>query len=247
MRAGSNPVSDTKLLGIHMSLSLEAERKKLLIQINTLTDRPLFYLSFIWLGITILELSVGVNQTLENISYVIWGLFIVDFLLELTIAPSNKKFLKENWLIGLSLLLPALRLLRILKFARYLRLLRSLRSISLVKIIASLNRSISTVRANAKHYGVRYVFSVSSLVVLVGAAGILNFEHAEAQQRGIDGMENYGDALWWTVMMMTTIGSEYIPHTTSGRLLAIVISFYAIAIFGYITAILASLLIERKK
>jgi voltage-gated potassium channel len=230
-----------------MKNSLSKERDKLLTQINGLTDRPLLYLSFVWLGITVLELSTGASQVLENVSYVIWALFIADFILELTIAPSNKKFLKENWLMGLSLLLPALRLLRILKFIRYLHLLRSLRSISLVKIIASLNRSISTVRANANHYGVRYVFTVSSLVIFVGAAGILNFEQSEAQQRGIDGMDSYGDALWWTVMMMTTIGSEYIPHTIAGRLLAIVISFYAIAIFGYITAILASLLIERKK
>lgn len=230
-----------------MTQTLQSERKALLAQINELTDKPLFYLSFIWLGITILELSSGASQTLENIGYTIWALFIADFLLEITIAPSIRQYLKENWLIGLSLLLPALRLLRILKFVRYLRLLRSLRSLSLVKIIASLNHNISTVRAHAKHYGVRYVFLISSLVVLVGAAGMLNLEHETAQRLGLQGMESYPDALWWTIMMMTTIGSEYIPHTTAGRLLAIVISFYAIAIFGYVTAILASLLIDKKK
>ncbi len=76
---------------------------------------------------------------------------------------------------------------------------------------------------------------------------MLNLEHETAQRLGLQGMESYPDALWWTIMMMTTIGSEYIPHTTAGRLLAIVISFYAIAIFGYVTAILASLLIDKKK
>jgi voltage-gated potassium channel len=230
-----------------MAASLSSERKQLLTQINDLTDRPLLYLSFVWLAITIAELTGGVNQPLETVGYIIWTIFIADFLLELTIAPSNKKFLKENWLIGLSLLLPALRILRILKFVRYLRVLRSLRSLNLIKIIASLNRNISAVRMHAQRYGVRYVFLISSVVVVVGAAGILNFERPATQQQHISGMENYGDALWWTVMMMTTIGSEYIPHTTAGRLLAIVISFYAIAIFGYVTAILASLLIEKKK
>lgn len=230
-----------------MSQNLQSERKALLAHINELTDRPLFYLSFLWLGITILELSSGANQTLENVGYAIWVLFIADFLLEITIAPNNKQYLKENWLVGLSLLLPALRLLRMLKFVRYLRLLRTLRSLNLVKIIASLNRTISTIRSHARHYGIRYVFLVSSLVTFVGAAGILNLERESAHQQGIQGMDSYTDALWWTIMMMTTIGSEYIPRTTSGRLLAIVISFYAIAIFGYITAILASLLIEKKK
>ncbi|HSX34445.1 MAG TPA: potassium channel family protein [Candidatus Saccharimonadales bacterium] len=230
-----------------MTASLFTERRKLLTQINDLTDRPLLYLSFIWLAITIAELTGGVNQILEITSYAIWALFIADFLLELTIAPSNKQFLKENWLIGLSLLLPALRILRMLKFIKYLRLLRSLRSLNLIKIIASLNRNISGVRMHAQRFGVRYVFLISSVVVAVGAAGILNFERPAAQQQHIPGMDSYGDALWWTVMMMTTIGSEYIPRTTAGRLLAIIISFYAIAIFGYVTAILASLLIEKKK
>jgi len=226
---------------------LTSERQKLLVHINEITDRPLLYLSFIWLGITILELTRGIGEPLEIISYVIWTLFIVDFLIELIIAPSSKKFLKENWLITVSLLLPALRVLRLFGIFKYLRIVRSLRSLNLIKVIASLNRGISSIRSHAQHFGVRYVTLLSIVIVLVGSAGILNFEQDTAKQLGISGMQNYGDAVWWTAMMMTTIGSEYVPHTGAGRALAVVISLYAIAIFGYVTAILATLLIEKKQ
>jgi voltage-gated potassium channel len=76
------------------------------------------------------------------------------------------------------------------------------------------------------------------LIIFLGAAGMYNFE------RG--GLNSYWDAVWWTAMIMTTIGSDYWPKTVEGRILAFLLSVYAFAIFGYITAALASLLIGKK-
>ena len=41
-------------------------------------------------------------------------------------------------------------------------------------------------------------------------------------------------------MLMTTLGSEYWPHTAEGRVLAFLLALYAFTVFGYVTAILAS-------
>ena len=43
---------------------------------------------------------------------------------------------------------------------------------------------------------------------------------------------------------MTTIGSQYWPVTNSGRFLCFLISMYSLGVFGYITAILASFLVD---
>jgi voltage-gated potassium channel len=54
------------------------------------------------------------------------------------------------------------------------------------------------------------------------------------------GFASYGDALWWTAMLLTTIGTDYWPHTAEGRILCLMLSVYAFAVWGYITASLAS-------
>ena len=230
---------------------LRSERLQLLSTINEITDRPLTYLSFVWLGLIIFEFTVGISQALEYVSLAIWIVFIIDFLIEATIAPSTKKYLQDNWLNALSLLLPALRVLRIFRSLKALQAAKSLRSLNLLKLVSSLNRSLGVLREYAANYGIRYLAVFSIVVLTAGAAGILFFENSQAlADHGIQGgrgVNSYGDALWWTVMLMTTIGSDYWPQTIEGRLLTIVLSFYAIAIFGYVTATLASLLVEKRK
>ena len=46
-------------------------------------------------------------------------------------------------------------------------------------------------------------------------------------------------------MQMTNIGSAYSIKTTGGRVICLGISLYAAAMFGYLTALFASLLIDR--
>jgi len=82
---------------------------------------------------------------------------------------------------------------------------------------------------------------------VVGAAGMAVFESpaALASELGAAaepgaGLASYGDALWWTAMIMTTMGSEYWPSTPEGRILGWLLSLYAFAVFGYITAMIAS-------
>jgi voltage-gated potassium channel len=87
--------------------------------------------------------------------------------------------------------------------------------------------------------GLRYVLLLTSLITFLGAAGMYDFERP--------GLRSYWDAVWWTAMIMTTIGSDYWPKTTEGRILTLLLSIYAFSIFGYITAALASLLVGKEK
>ena len=41
-------------------------------------------------------------------------------------------------------------------------------------------------------------------------------------------------------MLLTTMGSEYWPRSAEGRFICLLLSVYAFAVFGYITATLAS-------
>jgi len=59
------------------------------------------------------------------------------------------------------------------------------------------------------------------------------------------GLADFGSALWWTTMLLTTIGSDYWPRTPEGRLLCLLLSLYSLAVLGYITATLATYFVGR--
>ena len=46
-------------------------------------------------------------------------------------------------------------------------------------------------------------------------------------------------------MLMTTMGSEYWPKTAEGRVLCFFLSLYAFAVFGYLTAAIATFFVGR--
>lgn len=46
-------------------------------------------------------------------------------------------------------------------------------------------------------------------------------------------------------MVMTTLGSSYWPQSAEGRVLCILLSFYAFAVWGYVTASLATFFVGR--
>lgn len=59
------------------------------------------------------------------------------------------------------------------------------------------------------------------------------------------GLHNYSAAFWWTAMLMTTMGSDYSPKTPEGQVLCFFLALYAFAVFGYVTATLATFFIGR--
>ncbi len=218
---------------------LKEERVELVFQINSLLDFPLTVLSILWLVLIIIDFIYGLSASLQTLSLVIWGIFIIDFLIELEISPRKKDYLKSNWLVALSLFLPALRVLTLFSGFRLIRFANFVRSLNLARILSSFNRSLRTVRQVMRQRGLKYVLLLTALITLLGAAGMYNFERPK--------LTSYWDALWWTAMIMTTIGSDYWPKTPEGRVLAFLLSVYAFSIFGYITAALASFLIGKEK
>lgn len=205
----------------------------MLCTVTKLLEGPMVFLGFVWLVLLIVELIWGLPQMLQYFSLGIWIVFIFDFLLKFFLAPKKLRFLKVNWLTAISLVIPALRLFRIL------RILRLLRGVRLIKIVASLNRSMKSLAATMQRRGFTYVLALSVLVTFGGAAGMYAIE------KGHQGFENYGMALWWTAMRVITAGSDFWPATPEGRGLAFILSLFGYAIFGYVTATLATFFIGR--
>lgn len=220
--------------------ALKNERYELLRRLEDSLETPMLVLAFVWLALLVGELIWGESLMFEVLGTIIWVIFILDFAVAFVLAPHKIAYLKNNWLTALSLLVPALRLFRFSRVFRLFRLARMGRSLRLLRVVSSLNRSMRALGASLSRRGFGYVLALTVLVAFTGAAGMYAFENAAP-----GGLKSYGEALWWTTMVLTTMGSQYWPQTIEGRVLCVFLALYAFAVFGYVTATLATFFIGR--
>lgn len=216
---------------------LSTARAELTRRIEHWFELPLALLGAVWLLLLVLELLDGATPLTDTASTAIWIVFVVEFGVRLTVAPRRTTFLRRNWVTALSLALPALRVLRFARVARLLRIGRGVRALRLARLLTSFNRGMRTLGSTMRSRGFPYVLALTVVVLLLGAAGMFTFERDTGNQ---EGFATFGAALWWTAMLLTTMGSEYWPRSPEGRVVCLLISVYAFAVFGYITATLAS-------
>lgn len=216
-----------------MKQPLTTQRHRLLESFSRLLEGPMIFLGFVWLVLLVIELIWGLPKILQYLNGFIWILFIIDFLTRFILAPAKLPFLKKNVLTAISLAVPAIRLFRVF------RLFRLVRGVRLIRVVSSLNRSMKSLGATMRRRGFTYVMLLILVVTFAGAAGMYAIE------RPAQGFDTYWMALWWTAMRVVTAGSEYWPVTTEGRGLAFLLAVFGYAIFGYVTATLASFFIGR--
>lgn len=221
-------------------IQIDDERRSLVRRLEDWLETPLLILGFVWLALLIYEFIWNLSPALELLGTVIWIIFIVDFALKFLLAPDKTDYLKSNWLTALSLLVPALRVFRIFRVFRVLRAARAVRGVRLFRVLTSLNRGMKSLGASFNRRGFGYVVALSVIVCFAGAAGMLAFENEIPE-----GIHTYGEALWWTAMLLTSIGSDYFPKTAEGRVLCFVLALYGFAVFGYVTATLATFFVGR--
>jgi voltage-gated potassium channel len=219
----------------------ETERFAALHELEEWLEKPMIVLAFVWLVLLVTEFAWGLNRTMYWAGIVIWVIFILDFLLRLALAPRRLAYLRTNWLTAISLVVPALRVFRIANALRVFRAAGAVRSVRLVRVVGSLNRSMHALGRTFERRGFGYVVLLTLVVTLGGAAGMFAFEREIPQTP----LTSYLTSLWWTAMMMTTMGTDYYPRSPEGRALSLLLAMYAFAMFGYVTATLATFFIGR--
>ena len=156
--------------------------------------------------------------------YVAWGLFAADYIARVALADRRGRFIAYHLPDLASVVLPVLRPLRLLR---------------LVALIRVLNR-----RATVSLQGRVAVYVTSSVVVVIFVAALAELD-AERGRRGAN-IESFGDALWWALTTVTTVGyGDRYPVTTDGRLVAVGLMLAGIALIGVVTASIASWLIAN--
>ncbi|WP_438961086.1 ion transporter [Nonlabens sp.] len=193
----------------------------------------------------------GVLNFIEVFSVVV---FTIEYLARIWIADliySDQGFLKARLkymfsFMGLIDLLSILPFYLPFIFKIDLRVIRSLRLLRLLRIL-KLNRHsealkiISNVFKKSKNDIIVTVFVVCILLII--AATLMYDIENEAQP---DAFENIGQALWWSVATLTTVGyGDIYPVTGLGKFLSGVIALLGIGIVALPTGIISSAYIDE--
>ena len=218
--------------------AVQSERRELLDNLQALLEPAMTALGLVFLGLLLVDYAdVGIGpigrQRIDQALQGIWAVFVIDFAIRLVVAPAKIAFLRANVLTVISLALPFLRPLRAF------RAVRGVRSLSLVRLLGGINRGMRVLRRVTRGAQLAYVGLLTVVVMLAGAVGAYFFE------RGFGGspIGSLGDAVWWSASLVTTINNEKYVVSPEARVIAILMRIYAVSVFGYITASIASYLI----
>ncbi|WP_194410532.1 ion transporter [Microbacterium cremeum] len=165
------------------------------------------------------------------------GIFLGDFLFRIFTAPSAAHYFFRGfgWADLLaSLPFAQLKVLRIFRLIRVFRLLRDLGP-------RTLWSTLIHDRANSA------LMTLLLLGILVLQFGSLSILAVEGKADGAN-ITSASDALWYTVVTISTVGyGDQYPVTNAGRLIGVLIIVVGVGIFGTFTGYLANLFLGPSK
>jgi voltage-gated potassium channel len=167
-------------------------------------------------------------------------IFLVDFAMNLVGSrPKRAYFItKRGWLD----LLGSIPTLGFIPFTALFRLARLSRLARITKLLGGQNRTalIRDVLDNRSSYATFITVLLAGMVLCVASILVLQEESRSADRN----IQTGGDALWWSIVTITTVGyGDHFPVTFLGRLTAVFVMFSGIGIIGALASILASLLV----
>lgn len=170
------------------------------------------------------------KEVVEYVDNVVCLLFFVDFGHQLVRSKHRARYLLTWGLLDLASCVPMVDALRWMRTARMVRIVRVLRCVRSARLLLSL------VIGRRIHNVVLVGCLVVMVMVTTSSISVLHFEAGAGQAR----ITTAGDAIWWTLYTMLTIGYDKAPVTAEGTGLGAVLGFLGMGIFGTISGCAAS-------
>jgi len=143
-------------------------------------------------------------------------MFLTEFLLRLWDADSRWRYARAHWLDVVSCV-PVVGGVRALRLVRPVGLgLRILLAFS---------------RAHGRHTD-KFVWASTAFLVLGSAYSFWVVERSVNPH-----LQTFGDAVWWAVITVTTVGyGDIYPVTTEGRVIGGLLSFIGLGLIGFVSS-----------
>lgn len=169
------------------------------------------------------DLDGHARTVAESVLNAIWLVFVVDYVVRLVLAPDRPRWFFRHLLDLAAVALPMLRPLRLLRLA---------------SLIGVLQRHAGTALRG------RITVYVIGSVLLFGFIGALAVLDAERDAPGAT-IVSFGDAVWWSLVTVTTVGyGDIAPITQTGRTIAVALMVGGVALVGIVSATLASWIVS---
>jgi voltage-gated potassium channel len=189
---------------------------------------PIIALSFLYIGAYVIPiyfypLSSPVVTALHVVEYVIWAVFVLDYLVQLQLAESKHDFFRREWLSLLFVICPFLRPVRAVRGVLFIREASTKRN----SLVATLPVIFVT---------------LTVLLVIVAGAAVLSVERFAAGSS----ITTPSDALWWAISAMTGSSSGSVaPITVEGRAIASGLRIFGIGLLASMTGYVATWVIRQ--
>ena len=176
-------------------------------------------------------------QTYDNAVCVI---FLFDFAFNLLGAGSKRAYFigARGWLD----LLGSIPTLGFFQLTALFRLARLSRLARITRLLGGQNRKalVQDVVRNRGSYAMFITLLSAGMVLATSSLLVLQFESASTDANITTG----GDALWWAVVTITTVGyGDQYPVTMLGRITGFAVMLAGVGIIGALASILASILV----
>jgi voltage-gated potassium channel len=209
-----------------MSTTTMSERRLKIWQAKSAI--PIICLSFVYIvsyvvPIFFYPMRSSVTTALSVLEYTVWGVFLVDYLVQMQLADDKKYFFRHEWLSLVFVACPFLRPIRAVRGVLFIREASTKR-----------NSLVSSLPAIFGALGV--------LLVIITAAAVLSAE------RLISGanITTPSDALYWSVSTMTGSSAGGLsPITNEGRAIAAGLRIFGIGLLASTTGYVATWVLSQ--
>ena len=184
---------------------------------------PVIFLSLLYIAVYVVPiywypLSHAEVRLCRITEYVVWGLFVLDYAIQLWLSDNRRAFILREWLAFLFVAFP------------FFRPIRAIRGVIFYRQATTKQRSMVTSLP-----GVMAVMTI--LLLIVGGAAVLDVERFAPHAT----ITTPSDALWWAVTEMTTSSNGSLsPVTMEGRLIAGFLLLFGLGLLTSMTGYVAS-------
>lgn len=196
------------------------------------------------IGISV-EVLTGNHHTYSSwylwLQFAVCIIFIIDFAHALIVGGSSYRHIIPN-LIFLLISIPYLNILHWADLTPHRAFAVTLSALPLIRAVIAMGVVVMwLIESRVSRIFGAYIFTVAGFTYL---AALIFYDYEIGRNAHLN---NFGNALWWAWMNVTTVGAAIFPVTAIGKILAVLLPSLGMMFFPIFTIYVTNLYTTTKK